>query len=116
MKTVPKNKSKNTKTSIKAKINDTLQSVRSRINNAVDKMRKPKKKAKKVTKARREELREQRRNGILGIGLLLVVASIAYSTSVIFIGVDSDASRIALLPQALFALLTLIKAFSKFYK
>lgn len=53
---------------------------------------------------------------ILGIGLLLVVVSIAYSTSVIFIGVDSLASRIALLPQVIFAFGILVFAFSKIFR
>lgn len=72
--------------------------------------------AKKTTKKERENAILQRNNAILGVGLLLVVVSIAYSTAVILIGVDSLESKIALLPQVVFALVTLIKAFSKLYK
>lgn len=71
---------------------------------------------KKLTKLEREHAREERNRAILGIGQLLVVVSIAYSTSVIFIGIDSLEAKIALLPQVLFASFTLIRAFSKLYK
>lgn len=53
---------------------------------------------------------------IMGIGQLFVVVSIAYSTSVIFIGVDGMVAKIALFPQAAFASYTLIKVFSRLYK
>ena len=101
---------------VKGKFNEAVKAVRGRIDNTVAKFKKPRKKAKKLTKVEQKALREQRKSVILGIGLLLVVASIIYSTYVIFIGVDSGASRLALLPQALFATITLIKAFSKIYK
>lgn len=104
------------KISFKGSVLDTLQPVRSKFNNAINKIKNPSKKAKRTTKAELKLKRQQRLRGILGIGLLLVVVSIAYSTSVIYIGVDSSASRIALFPQVLFALLTLFKAFSKLYK
>lgn len=82
----------------------------------VNKVFHPKKKAKKLTKIERENAKNQRNRGIMGIGQLLVVVSIAYSTAVILIGVGSLASIIALIPQVIFALVTLIKAFSKLYK
>lgn len=82
----------------------------------VNKIFHPKKKAKKLTKIERENAKNQRNRGIMGIGQLLVVVSIAYSTAVILIGVGSLASIIALVPQVIFALVTLIKAFSKLYK
>lgn len=53
---------------------------------------------------------------IMGIGQLFVVVSIAYSTAVIFMGVDGVESKIALFPQAAFASYILIKAFSRLYK
>lgn len=56
------------------------------------------------------------KRAILGVGYLLVVVSIAYSTAVILIGVDSIESKIALLPQVFFAGAILLKAFSKLYK
>lgn len=71
---------------------------------------------KKPTKADEILAKQERNRAILGIGILLVIVSIAYSTSVIFIGVDSLESRIALLPQVVFALVISIKAFSKLYK
>lgn len=76
----------------------------------------PRKKAKKLTKAEKQLAKEQRNRAILGIGQLLVVVSIAYSTSVIFIGVNSLESKIALIPQVVFASYTLLKAFSKLYR
>lgn len=90
--------------------------IRVHFNNTVHKMTPHRKKARKLTKAELKFHKEQNVRAILGIGLLLVVVSIAYSTTIIFLGVDSSASRLALLPQVIFALFTLIKAFSKFYK
>ena len=83
---------------------------------AVKKVKLAPKKAKKLTKAEKEQAKRERNNVIMGIGQLLVFVSIAYSTATIFIGVDSPESRIALLPQAVFGLVILAKAFSKLYK
>lgn len=77
---------------------------------------KPRKKTKKSTKLEREIAKKERNRAIMGIGQLLVVVSIAYSTAVIFIGVDSVASKIALIPQVVFASYILLKAFSRLYK
>ena len=55
-------------------------------------------------------------NGILGIGLLFVVVSIAYSTYITILFVNNSTSIVALIPQVLFAAFTLLKAFSKLYK
>lgn len=104
------------KTSLKVGISNNISSIKGHFNNVLKKLKHPRKKAKKLTKTERKFLRQQNLRAILGIGLLLVIVSIAYSTTVIFIGVDSSASRLALLPQVVFALYTLIKAFSKFYK
>lgn len=60
--------------------------------------------------------RKQVVNGILGIGLLFVIVSIAYSTYVTVLFVNNVASVVALVPQVLFATFTLLKAFSKLYK
>lgn len=79
--------------------------------NVVKKVSHPIKKHKKVTKLERQEAINRRNRGIIGIGRLLVIMSIAYSTSVIFIGIDTVESKIALLPQAIFALSILIKVF-----
>lgn len=104
------------KVSLKDKMLVKLQPLRSKFNNMLDRIKNPSKTKKKLTKAQKAEMHEDRKRAILGIGLLLVVVSIAYSTSVIFIGVDSNASRIALFPQALFAIIILFKAFFKLYK
>lgn len=81
---------------------------------------KPKKKPVKLSKKAQQEQkklnRQQQMRGILGIGLLFVVVSITYSTYVIYNGVSSSASRVMLVPQVVFALLILFKAFSKIYK
>lgn len=53
---------------------------------------------------------------ILGIGQLLVVVSIIYSTAIVIIGMNSVESRILLVPQVVFALVILVKAFSKLNK
>jgi len=53
---------------------------------------------------------------ILGIGQLLVVVSIIYSTAIVMIGVNSAESKILLVPQVVFALAILVKAFSKLNK
>ena len=90
--------------------------VSSIFNNIKNKVVKPHKKSKKPTKAEREIAKNERNRAIMGIGQLLVVVSIAYSTAVIFIGVDSMASKIALLPQVVFASFILLKAFSRLYK
>lgn len=102
--------------STKQKIKAKLAPINARFFSVVNKVKHPSKKHKKLTKDEKKLAKQQRNRGIMGIGLLLVVVSIAYSTSVIFIGVDSPASKLVLLPQALFALVTLFKAFSKLYK
>lgn len=104
------------KIDLKKRFEDSKKAARGFFDNTKKSLFAKRKKAKKPTKAQKKIEQEQRKRGILGIGLLLVVASIAYSTSVIFIGVDSSASRIVLFPQALFALITLVRAFSKLYK
>lgn len=120
VKTVPTKKNsrqiKNTEKSVKEKLLDKLQPISSKFNNMKKNFSQPRKKAKKLTKAEREIAKTERNHAILGIGQLLVVVSIAYSTSVIFIGVDSLESKIILIPQVVFALFTLLKAFSKLYK
>lgn len=87
-----------------------------KFNNVVNKIKHPRQKARNTVKIDRELAKQQRNRGILGIGQLLVVVSIIYSTAVVSIGVDSQASKIALFPQSVFALIILTKAFSKLYK
>ena len=93
-----------------------VQTAKSAWHNVVEKTKKPRKKVKKPTKLEQGQAKRERNNVIMGIGQLLVFVSIAYSTTVIFIGIDSPESRVALLPQAVFALVILVKAFSKLYK
>ncbi len=78
--------------------------------------KKPSKLSKKAQKEQQKAVLDQHKRGILGLGLLFVVVSITYSSYVILNGVHSTASRVMLVPQVVFALLTLIKAFSKIYK
>lgn len=92
---------------------------RSAFNDIKSKMRKPKKPSKLSKKAqleRKKSHRDQQIRGIIGIGMLFVVVSIAYSTFVTRTFVDSSASVVALVPQVAFALYILFKAFSKIYK
>jgi hypothetical protein len=104
------------KVSLKTSVLAKLTVTRDKVKKAFSKPKTAHKKSKKATKSGRILAKQQRNNAILGIGLLLVVVSILYSTSVILIGVSSVPSKIALFPQAFFALLILIKAFSKIYK
>lgn len=101
---------------LKKHINDAIASVRVNFDNMLRKLKIPHKVVKKATKVQKKLAREQQLRGILGIGALFVVVSIAYSSYVIFSGVDSSVSRIMLIPQVIFAIYTLIKAFSKIYK
>lgn len=100
---------------LKQRIVVLMKKVRSYFDNVIGKVL-HRKKAKKPTKAEQKLARQQQMRGILGIGALFVVVSIAYSTYVIFNGVDSTASRVMLIPQVVFAVYTLVKAFSKIYK
>lgn len=89
-----------------------LKSIANKVKNKLNEKAVPK----KGTKSRVKKDNKPTNNAILGICQLLVVVSITYSTAVILIGVDSVESRIALVPQVVFALAILIKAFSKLYK
>ena len=80
------------------------------------KVKAPKKPAKKLTKAQKKERKEHRLRVIMGIGLLLVVMSIGYSTFVILTLVDSWVALFVLAPQIVFAIITTLKAFSNIYK
>jgi len=101
---------------IKRNITNKISKIKPALKNIIKKAKHKSKKPKKVTKIGQELAKKERNNVIMGICLLLVVVSIIYSTAVIFLGVDSQASKIALLPQVTFALIILIKAFSKLYK
>lgn len=51
--------------------------------------------------------------GVVGILLLFVVASIGYSTYVVYFGTEGVAPKLMLIPQAVFAVVELVKRFSK---
>ena len=50
---------------------------------------------------------------IVGISLLLVVLSIAYTTKVIFMGTDGIEAKILTTPQIIFAVVLALKQFTK---
>lgn len=101
---------------IKAKVNDVLSAIKEKFSGLGAPYKLKKSNKKRLTKVEKAEARLQQRRAILGVGLFLVVVSIAYSTSVILIGVDSIESKIALVPQVVFAAITSLIAFSKLYK
>ena len=84
--------------------------------NVVNKVKHPNKKVKKLTKIELELVKTQQKNVIMGICQLLVVVSITYSSIIVYVGVNSLASKVALAPQIIFALIILVKSFSKLYK
>lgn len=86
------------------------------LNGVVNKVLHPKKNAKKLTKNEQKLVVQQRKNVIMGIGLLFVIVSIAYSTYIVRTFVNTGGSLVALAPQVIFAITILIKAFSKLYK
>lgn len=108
------------KTTLKMRLESAKKVVRSRFDNVLNKFKKQPKKAKKISKSAaalaKKEQREQQKRAILGIGLLLVIVSIIYSTTVVREFVNSTASLVALAPQVIFAVIILVKAFSKIYK
>lgn len=104
------------KVSPKDRVKAILKAIRARFDNILKKLKLKGKKTKKATKMQKKLERQQQIRGILGLGLLFVVVSITYSTYVIYNGVSSSASRLMLIPQVVFALYTLFKAFSKIYK
>lgn len=116
--TVKKPKAKETpaKPSLKSRVASKLQPVRGKIDNIIAKVKQPRKKSKKLTKIQKNEIRRQKIRGIIGIGLLFVVVSIAYSTYMTNLFVDGWAMWLALAPQMLFAAAISIYAFYKIYK
>ncbi len=85
------------------------------IKTRVNRVKNSKKTTRKTTKAQREILQNQRKRVIMGVGLLMVVVSITYSTYVVRTFVNGGESLIILAPQVVFAATTLVKAFSKLY-
>jgi len=72
--------------------------------------------AKKAEKNTSEDAKSTFVRGILGIVLLLVFGSIAFSTVVIWGGTDTLAPKIATAPAALFDVVIAFVAFSKILK
>lgn len=104
------------KPTFKERVSTRLAPVRSQFNNALSKVKTKRKKAKKPTKAQQKLAKQQHKNVILGIGLLLVIVSIAFSTTVTLTFVNSPAAYIALAPQVAFAAAVSIIAFYNIFK
>jgi hypothetical protein len=51
--------------------------------------------------------------GIIGIGMLFVIASIAYTTTVIWLGTEGYISKVLTAPQVIFSVIVLVKRFTK---
>lgn len=77
---------------------------------------KEEKASKKTVKKTANEAKTTFVRGILGLVLLLVFGSIAYSTVVIIGGTDTLAPKIMVAPAALFDLFIAFVAFSKILK
>lgn len=110
-KTVPKSK-----VTLKDRIDNAKKAVVVHFNNTKKKLGFKSKKVKKLTKTERKLERQKKIRGIIGIGLLFVVVSIAYSTYMTALFVDGSAMVVALVPQVTFATVILLIAFYKIYK
>ena len=110
-KTVPKSK-----VTLKDRIDNAKKTVVVHFNNTKKKLGFKSKKVKKLTKIERKLERQKKIRGIIGIGLLFVVVSIAYSTYMTALFVDGTAMVVALVPQVVFATAILLIAFYKIYK
>lgn len=104
------------KVTLKNRIDSVIAKVRGWFDNMLKRLGFKSKKAKKNTKNDRKLARQQKIRGIIGIGLLFVVVSIAYSTYMTNLFVDGPAMVAALVPQVAFAVVILIIAFYKLFK
>ena len=111
VKTVPKSN-----VTLKNRIDNLKKAVVVQFDNTKNKLGFKSKKAKKLTKIERKLERQKKIRGIIGIGLLFVVVSIAYSTYMTVLFADGTAMIVALTPQVVFAAITLLIAFYKIYK
>ena len=109
--TVPKSK-----VTLKDRLDNAKKAVVVHFNNTKKKLGLKSKKVKKLTKIERKLERQKKIRGIIGIGLLFVVVSIAYSTYMTALFVDGTAMVVALVPQVVFATVILLIAFYKIYK
>ena len=110
-KTVPKSN-----VTLKNRIDSLKKAILVQFNNTKKRLGFKSKKVKKLTKTERKLERQKKIRGIIGIGLLFVVVSIAYSTYMTALFVDGTAMVVALAPQVVFATVTLLIAFYKIYK
>lgn len=110
-KTVPKSK-----VTLKDRLDNAKKAVVVHFNNTKKKLGFKSKEVKKLTKIERKLERQKKIRGIIGIGLLFVVVSIAYSTYMTALFVDGTAMVVALAPQVVFATVILLIAFYKIYK
>ena len=110
-KTVPKSK-----VTFKDRLDNAKKAVVVQFNNIKKRLGFKSKKAKKLTKTERKLERQKKIRGIIGIGLLFVVVSIAYSTYMTVLFVDGTEMVVALTPQVVFAIITLFIAFYKLFK
>lgn len=104
------------KVSIKRRALGVIAIARYHFNKTVHKLKPQSKKSKKLTKVEQKTRRDQKIRGILGIGLLLVTVSVAYSTYMTNLFVDGTQMIIALVPQVIFAAIIIIIAFYKIFK
>jgi hypothetical protein len=117
---VSKQAAKKAPTALKKRIVAIKSTVKNHFKNVLSKIKKQPKKAKKISKAaakiKKQQYYEQLNHGIIGLGLLLVIVSITYSTVIVREFVDTTVSLLAIAPQVVFAIAISIKAFSKLYK
>jgi hypothetical protein len=107
------------KPSLMSRVKALVSKARSFFNNVFSRLKpskKPSKLSKKEQAEHRKAFREQLIRGIIGIGLLLVVVSIAFSTYITNLFLDGPMMIIALIPQVGFAVITLLVAFYKILK
>lgn len=95
---------------------NALTTVRGKIDNVRKHSTQRRKKAKRMTKTERSLIRQKKIRGIIGIGLLFVVVSIAYSTYMTNLFVDGWRMAVALTPQVIFAVVISFYAFYKIFK
>lgn len=110
-KTAPKSK-----VTLKDRVDNAKKAVVVQIEKAKKRLGIESKKVKKLTKTELKLERQKKIRGIIGIGLLFVVVSIAYSTYMTALFVDGTAKVVALAPQVVFATVILLIAFYKIYK
>ena len=72
--------------------------------------------AEKLPKKTRKMVKTKHNNDILGLGLAFVIASITYSTYIVWAGTSGVGPKIMLTPQILFAGFVIYKVFSKALK